>query len=281
MSVLAATCQGRVALGAWPRGHDRKRRLPQRSCVRWFCVVGAQFTQGSAVAGKGFISRDITFENTAGAAKHQAVAFRSHSDLSVYYRCSFRGYQDTLYAHSLRQFYRECRISGTVDYLFGTAAAVFQNCQFLSRLPLPDQKNTITAQGRTYSDQNTGFVLQFCNITADTDLAASAGGTAVQTYLGRPWKEYSKTIILQSYIGSLIPPEGWLPWNGDFALSTLYYAEYMNFGPGSGLGGRVNWTGYHVITSSAQAAGFTVSQFLDGNLWLPSTGVKYTAGLTA
>lgn len=230
-----------------------------------------------AAAGKGFIARDITFENTAGAAKHQAVAFRSDSDLSVYYRCGFRGYQDTLYAHSLRQFYRECRISGTVDYVFGNAAAVFQNCQLLSRLPLPNQKNTITAQGRKDLNQNTGFVLQFCNITADTDLAAS-GGTAVQSYLGRPWKEYSKTIILQSYIGSSIRSEGWLPWNGDFALSTLYYAEYMNFGPGSGLGGRVNWTGYHVITSSAQAAGFTVSQFIDGNLWLPSTGIKYTAG---
>ncbi|XP_020593171.1 LOW QUALITY PROTEIN: pectinesterase/pectinesterase inhibitor PPE8B-like [Phalaenopsis equestris] len=231
-----------------------------------------------AVAGKGFIARDITFENTAGASKHQAVALRSDSDLSVFYRCGILGYQDTLYAHSLRQFYRECRISGTVDFIFGNAAAVLQNCQILSRLPLPDQKNTITAQGRKDPDQNTGFVLQFCNITADVDLS-NAKNSFTQTYLGRPWKEYSQTAILQSYIDGSIRPEGWLPWNGDFALSTLNYAEYMNFGPGSGVGGRVKWPGYHVINSSVQAANFTVSQFIEGNLWLPSTGVKYTAGL--
>lgn len=232
----------------------------------------------AAVAGKGFIARDITFENTAGPSKHQAVALRSDSDLSAFYRCGISGYQDTLYAHSLRQFYRECRISGTVDFVFGNAAAILQNCQLLSRLPLPEQKNTITAQGRKDPNQNTGFVLQFCNITADVDLA-SANNSATQTYLGRPWKEYSQTAILQSYIGRSIRPEGWLPWNGDFALSTLNYAEYMNFGPGSGVGGRVKWPGYHVINSSAQAVNFTVSQFIEGNLWLPSTGVKYTAGL--
>ncbi|KAG0480083.1 hypothetical protein HPP92_010680 [Vanilla planifolia] len=234
-----------------------------------------------AVSGKGFIARDITFENTAGAAKHQAVALRSDSDLSVYYRCGMRGYQDTLYAHSLRQFYRDCRIAGTVDYVFGNAAAVFQNCQVVSRLALPNQKNTITAQGRKVPYQNTGFVFQFCNITADADFAnaTAANRTATLTFLGRPWMQYSRTAFMQSYLGSLIRPEGWLPWNGDFALSTLYYAEYMNFGPGSAVGGRVKWSGFHVINSSVQAANFTVAQFIDGNLWLPSTGVKYTAGL--
>ncbi|PKA52941.1 Pectinesterase/pectinesterase inhibitor PPE8B [Apostasia shenzhenica] len=232
-----------------------------------------------AVSGKGFIARDVSMENTAGPAKHQAVALRSDSDLSVFYRCEISGYQDSLYAHSLRQFYRDCRISGTVDFIFGNAAAAIQNCQITARLALPDQKNTVTAQGRKDPNQNTGFVLQFCNFTAAADLAASGNQTATPTYLGRPWKEYSKTAILQSYMGSVIRPEGWLPWNGDFALTTLDYAEYMNFGPGSGLSGRVKWPGFHAITDSSQAANFTVAQFIDGNLWLPSTGVTYTAGL--
>lgn len=85
---------------------------------------------------------------------------------------------------------------------------------------------------------------------------------------------------MQSYLGNAISPEGWLAWQGEYALDTLYYGEYMNFGPGSGLGNRVKWSGYHAITDLAQAINFTVSQFIDGNLWLPSTGVKYTAGLT-
>nr|AEX55241.1 unknown [Allium sativum] len=230
-----------------------------------------------AVSGKGFIARDVTIENTAGPSKHQAVALRSDSDLSVYYRCAFRGYQDTLYAHSLRQLYRECIITGTINFIFGNAAAVIQNSQILARLPLPNQKNTITAQGRKDPNQNTGFSIQFCNLTADSDLVNAVNQS--YTYLGRPWKEFSRTIVMQSNLGSAIRPEGWLEWQGDFALNTLYYAEFMNFGPGSGLAGRVKWPGYHTLNSSAQAVNFTVAQFIDGNLWLPSTGVKYTSGL--
>ncbi|XP_047972453.1 pectinesterase/pectinesterase inhibitor PPE8B-like [Salvia hispanica] len=228
-----------------------------------------------AVKGQGFIARDITFENTAGPEKHQAVAFRSDSDLSVLYRCAIHGYQDTLYAHSQRQFYRECHITGTVDFIFGDGAVVFQNCQIVARKGLPSQKNTITAQGRKEPVENTGFSIQFCNISAEPELLNST----TQTYLGRPWKLYSRTVVMQSYISGAIRPEGWLEWNGEFALDTLYYGEYMNYGPGSGLGARVKWPGYRVFNTSAEAGNFTVSQFIIGNSWLPSTGVRYTAGL--
>lgn len=226
-----------------------------------------------AVSAKRFIARDISFENTAGPEKHQAVAFRSDSDLSAFYRCGFHGYQDTLYAHSLRQFYRECQISGTVDFMFGNGAVVFQNCQIISRKGLPNQKNTITAQGRKDPNQSSGFSIQFCNISAESS------AESVPTYLGRPWKQYSRTIFMQSYMSNVIRPEGWLEWSGDFALSTLYYGEYMNYGPRAGLGSRVKWPGYHQI-DSAIASSFTVAEFIKGNMWLPPTGVKYTAGLT-
>ncbi|KAJ4952042.1 hypothetical protein NE237_028874 [Protea cynaroides] len=232
-----------------------------------------------AVSGMGFIARDLTFQNTAGPEKHQAVAIRVDSDLSVFFRCGFRGYQDTLYAHSLRQFYRECHITGTVDFIFGNGAVVFQNCQILAKLALPDQKNSITAQGRKDPGQNTGFTIQFSNISADSDLLA-AGPNSTLTYLGRPWKLYSRTVFMQSYMSNIIRPEGWLEWQGNFALDTLFYGEYMNYGPGAALGNRVKWPGYHAINDSTQASNFTVAQFIDGNLWLPSTGVKYTAGLT-
>lgn len=231
----------------------------------------------SGVKGQGFIARDITFENTAGPQKHQAVAFRSDSDLSVLFRCAIRGYQDTLYAHSLRQFYSDCIITGTVDFIFGDAAAVFQNCTILGRKGLSNQKNTITAQGRKDGDEPTGFSIQFCNISVEPDVLSSLNST--ETYLGRPWKLYSRTVIMQSYISGAIKPQGWLEWNGNFALDTLYYGEYMNFGPGAGLGGRVNWPGFHAINDSAVANNFTVAQFIVGNSWLPMTGVKYTAGL--
>uniref|UniRef100_A0ACD5ZY43 Uncharacterized protein n=1 Tax=Avena sativa TaxID=4498 RepID=A0ACD5ZY43_AVESA len=240
-----------------------------------------------AVNGKGFMARDLTFENTAGPAKHQAVALRCDSDLSVFYRCAFEGYQDTLYAHSLRQFYRDCRVTGTVDFVFGNAAAVFQNCTLLARLPLPDQKNSVTAQGRVNGSMNTGFAFQFCNVSAHDDLLRAqqgAGGNqtkATQTYLGRPWKAYSQVVFMQSYIGVVVRPEGWLAWDGQFALDTLYYGEYMNTGPGAGLAGRVKWPGYHVMTTSTEASNFTVAEFIEGNMWLPPTGVRFTAGLAS
>ncbi|CAK8532130.1 unnamed protein product [Lathyrus sativus] len=230
-----------------------------------------------AVSGRGFIARDISFQNTAGPEKHQAVALRSDSDLSVFYRCGIFGYQDSLYTHTMRQFYRECKISGTVDFIFGDATTVFQNCQILVKKGLPNQKNTITAQGRKDPNEPTGFSIQFCNITADSDLLPLVNST--WTYLGRPWKEYSRTVFMQSHISNVLRPEGWLEWNGDFALDTLYYAEYMNYGLGAGLNKRVKWPGYHIINDSSHANNFTVTQFLEGNLWLPTTGVSFTAGL--
>ncbi|KAL3532757.1 hypothetical protein ACH5RR_006278 [Cinchona calisaya] len=232
-----------------------------------------------AVKGQGFIARDITFENTAGPQKHQAVAFRSDSDLSVLHRCAVRGYQDTLYAHSMRQFYKECIITGTIDFIFGDATVVFQSCQIFARKGLPNQKNTITAQGRKTSDEPTGFSIQFSNISAEPDVLAAPNST--ETYLGRPWKLYSRTVIMQSFISEAIKGQGWLEWNGNFALSSLYYGEYLNYGAGAGLGSRVKWPGFHAINDSAVANNFTVAQFILGNSWLPLTGVKYTAGLTA
>nr|GME18585.1 pectinesterase 2-like [Ipomoea batatas] len=229
-----------------------------------------------AVSGDGFIGQGITFRNTAGAANHQAVALRSGSDLSVFYQCSFEGYQDTLYVYSDRQFYRECDIYGTVDFIFGNAAVVFQNCNIYARNP-PKKTNTITAQGRTDPNQNTGISIHNSKVTASSDLEGSLG--SVKTYLGRPWQQYSRTVFMKSSLDSLIDPAGWLPWDGNFALNTLYYGEYSNTGAGASTANRVKWGGYHVITSATEASKFTVGNFIAGGSWLPATNVPFTSGL--
>ncbi|CAJ2667484.1 unnamed protein product [Trifolium pratense] len=235
-------------------------------------------TASFAASGPGFIARDVTFENYAGPAKHQAVALRVGSDHAVVYRCNIIGYQDTMYAHSNRQFYRECDIYGTVDFIFGNAAVVFQNCSLYARKPMPQQKNTITAQNRKDPNQNTGISIHNCRILATSDLQASKG--SYQTYLGRPWKLYSRTVYMLSYMGDHLHPRGWLEWNTTFALDTLYYGEYMNYGPGGAIGQRVHWPGYRVITSTVEANRFTVAQFISGSTWIPSTGVAFVAGLS-
>ncbi|KAE8716642.1 putative pectinesterase/pectinesterase inhibitor 6 [Hibiscus syriacus] len=228
------------------------------------------------VSGDGFVARDITFENTAGPQNHQAVALRSGSDFSVFYRCSFKGYQDTLYVYSQRQFYRDCDIYGTVDFIFGDAVAVFQNCNIYIRQPMSGQKNTVTAQGRTDPNENTGIIIHNSRVTAAADMKAVQG--SFKSYLGRPWQKYSRTVFMKSTLDGLIDKEGWLPWSGSFALSTLYYAEYMNTGAGASTGGRVKWDGYHVI-GAAEAGKFTVGNFLAGSSWIPTTGVPFDAGL--
>ncbi|KAF7805078.1 putative pectinesterase/pectinesterase inhibitor 22 [Senna tora] len=222
-----------------------------------------------AVSGKGFIARDMSFRNTAGPENHQAVALRVDSDQSAFYRCSIEGHQDTLYAHSLRQFYRECEIYGTIDFIFGNGAAVLQNCKIYTRVPLPLQKVTITAQGRKSPHQSTGFTIQDSFVLATQP-----------TYLGRPWKQYSRTVYINTYMSGLVQPRGWLEWFGNFALNTLWYGEYRNYGPGAAVGGRVKWPGYHIIKDAAVANYFTVQRFIDGGAWLPATGVRFTAGLT-
>lgn len=229
------------------------------------------------MTGDGFIARGITFRNTAGPQNHQAVALRSGADLSVFYRCGFEGYQDTLYVHSQRQFYKECYIYGTVDFIFGNAAVVLQNCLIYARRPMDGQKIAITAQGRTDPNQNTGISIHNSRVMAAADLKPVL--SSFKTYLGRPWKEYSRTVFLQCFLDTLVDPAGWLEWSGNFALNTLYYGEYRNFGPAASTGRRVNWRGYRVISSASEASRFTVANFIAGSSWLPSTGVPFTSDL--
>ncbi|GMY35169.1 probable pectinesterase/pectinesterase inhibitor 46 [Fagus crenata] len=231
-------------------------------------VVSATF----AVFGKGFIAIDMGFQNTAGAIKHQAVALLSDSDQSIYYRCFVDAFQDTLYAHTNRQFYRECNITGTVDFIFGNSAVVFQDCNILPRVPLLGQQITITAQGKIDPNQNTGISIQNCTIFPFGNLSS------VQTYLGRPWKNYSTTVYIGNSMGSFIDSNGWLPWVGTSAPDTIFYSEFQNYGPGSSTKDRVQWKGVKNITSH-QASKFTVKSFIKGDKWIPAAGVPYKSSL--
>ncbi|MCL7025875.1 hypothetical protein MKW94_015923 [Papaver nudicaule] len=230
-----------------------------------------------AIVGNGFLARGITFENTAGPTKHQAVALRVGSDLSAFYECDMLAYQDTLYVHSLRQFYINCLVAGTVDFIFGNGAVVLQDCDIHARRPNSGQKNMVTAQGRTDPNQNTGIVIQMSRIGATSDLLPVQ--SSFPTFLGRPWKEYSRTVIMQSTISDVIVPAGWSEWAGTFALDTLFYAEYLNVGAGAGTSGRVTWKGYRTLTSATEATPFTVANFVAGSSWLRATGFPFSVGL--
>lgn len=141
---------------------------------------------------------------------------------------------------------------------------------------MPKQENTVTAQGRQDKNENTGIVIHRSIILPASDLKPVQ--STYKSYLGRPWKEYSRTVVMKTEIGGFIDPKGWLEWNGNFALNTLYYGEYDNKGAGANTSKRVKWPGFHVM-NSVEAERFTVQNFLMGNSWIPASGVPYTSGL--
>lgn len=222
------------------------------------------------------MAQSLGFRNTAGPEKQQAVALRVHSDRSIFVNCRMEGYKGTLYALAHRQFYRSCYITGTVDFIFGDAAAVFQNCMIYMRKPLESQQNVMTAQGRADKRETTGTVLQNCKILADDKLAPEKA--KFKSFLGRPWKEYSRTVIMESEIGDHIQAEGWKEWIGDKGLDTLYYAEFNNKGPGSNTKDRVKWGGYKILKRD-EALKFTVGPFLQGEDWLKAADVPVRFGM--
>ncbi|XP_057798405.1 putative pectinesterase/pectinesterase inhibitor 24 [Salvia miltiorrhiza] len=226
-----------------------------------------------AVAGQGFIARDMGFVNTAGAIKHQAVALMSTADRSVFYRCKMDGYQDTLYPHSNRQFYRECDIYGTVDFIFGNSAVVIQNCSIMPKKPMQGQQNTITAQGKIDPNQNTGISIQNC------DIRPAANLSGVSNFLGRPWKNYSTTVYLQNKMDGFIHPTGWLPWVGTTAPDTIFYGEYQNWGAGAATKNRVKWKGLKLNLDAKHVKTFTLDKFINRDKWISPTGVTYKSGL--
>ncbi|KAM7258054.1 hypothetical protein ACFE04_013795 [Oxalis oulophora] len=192
------------------------------------------------VTGKGFVAEYLAIRNTAGPANQQEVAIYSNSYHSAFYKCNIEGFEDTKYAVADQQLYRECDIYRTVDFIFGDVAIVLQKCNIFLWNP-PSKTNVITAQGRTQSYKNSGISIHDSLVTAAGDLIGVSG---VQNYLGRPWKNYSRTVFMKTNMDVWIEPAGWMEWNGSKFLDTLYYGEYKSYGLGSSTRKRVTWRGY-------------------------------------
>lgn len=189
-------------------------------------------TTGSSsffVFGDGFRAENITFENSSGPVG-QAVAVRIDGDQVVFVNCRFSGFQDTLYPHGdkSRQYYRDCIIEGTVDFIFGWSTAVFDNCTIVCK-----DHGFVTAPS-TNQETKYGFVFLKCKITGPAPEASF--------YLGRPWRPYGKAVFIGCELGKHIKPEGWHNWNKPEAETTSFFAEYKNTGDGANISGRVSWS---------------------------------------
>lgn len=239
--------------------------------------IGTMHTATFANEAPGFIARGMTFRNEAGPQGHQAVAFRSQGDKTALFDCSFEASQDTLYYQNLRQFYRNCRIYGTVDFIFGKGDCVIQDSQIIVRKPLPNQFNTVTADGREIKRGSNGLVIHHCSIVPDDYLWPVR--FEIPTFLGRPWQPAALTVVMQSTLGDFIRPEGWKIWDGSTNHKTCAMYEYANTGPGANTNRRTKeFSGFKLI-GAAEAAKYTVVNFLDAKEWLPQTGVPVQMGL--
>lgn len=238
-----------------------------------------------------FRAEHLSFINNAGAGEQvgQALAVYVDSDRAVFDHCRFIGQQDTLFTGPLppqpidrstfsgpregaprrdqRQYYKHCYIEGNIDFIFGSATAVFNRCEIFARKRerlsslSKDKDNTgepiihgwLTAAS-TPQDVQYGYVFLECQLTSDAP--------SHSFYLGRPWRNHAKVTWIRCHMGAHIHPAGWHNWNKSEAESTVVYQEYNSEGAGASIKDRVSWS--HLLDST-EAANYTAEYILAGD----------------
>ncbi|MED6129497.1 hypothetical protein PIB30_108557, partial [Stylosanthes scabra] len=219
---------------------DALKLVPKKNKTPFIIYVKA------GVNAANFMAKNIGFENTAGPGKHQAVALRITVDQAVIYNCHME-------------------------------VGVFQNYKLLVKKPMSNQQCMVTAGGRTKVDSLTALIFQSCYFTREPQLASLNPKIA---YLGRPWRTYSKVVIMDSIIDDIIVPEGYMPWMGSAYKDTCTYYEYNNKGPGADTSKRVKWPGFKVL-DAPEAANYYPRKFYelsnstDRDGWIIDSGVPY------
>jgi pectinesterase len=186
------------------------------------------YTYTLLVEANNVILKNLTIENSSGEVG-QAVALSVFSDEVAVVNCKLLGNQDTLYASGKgKQYYKDCYIEGTTDFIFGSATAFFENCQIHSK------KNSYITAASTPKDSLFGYVFKNCKLTANQNVS--------EVYLGRPWRIYAQTVFINCEMEKHILPIGWHNWKKTAAEKTTFYAEYNNKGEGFQPEERVQWS---------------------------------------
>ncbi|MFC0781089.1 pectate lyase [Flavobacterium sp. HJSW_4] len=187
------------------------------------------YTSTLLVEGDDFSASNLTIKNTSG--EHgQAIALSVVANRAKIVNCNLLGNQDTLYlsGKDAKQYFKDCYIEGTTDFIFGGATALFENCTIHSI------KSSYITAASTPEGTSFGFVFKNCKLTANPE--------AKDVYLGRPWRIYAKTVFINCEMGNQIKPEGWENWSKPEAEKKSFYAEYNCSGEGFQPSKRVKWS---------------------------------------
>lgn len=206
------------------------------------------------VQGNDFRAENLTIENDAGPVG-QAVALHAEGDRLMFKNCRFLGNQDTLFpaVDTSRQYYLDCYIEGTTDFIFGAATVVFERCHIHSK------KNSYITAASTTAAQRFGFVFKDCKLTAAPGIE--------KVYLGRPWRPYANTVFINTDMAAHILPAGWRAWNENDNHKTSFYAEYASKGPGGLKEARIPWSKQ---LSKKEVKAYTLMNIFSGtSLWKP------------
>ena len=204
-----------------------------------------------------FSAKNFTFQNDAGPVG-QAVAVLTTGDKIAFENCRFLGFQDTLYTKGTqdnpdktkisRNYFKNCYIEGTTDYIFGAGTAVFEDCTIYSKKNASYVTAASTPEGSEF-----GYVFINCNLTGDA--------SANSVYLGRPWRPFAKTVYINCAIDFTIKPEGWHNWGKLDAEKTTFYGEYNSKGIGAASEKRVSWS--HQLTKE-ESKKYSAKNILSG-----------------
>ncbi|UJF36403.1 pectinesterase family protein [Paenibacillus hexagrammi] len=215
------------------------------------------------IKGHDFYGKNLTIRNTSGSGSGQSVALDIYADKVMFENSRITAYQDTLLTRNLtdnadplnyannttiqsyRSYFKDCYISGSVDFIFGPGIAVFDHTELRSRLT-----GHVTAAS-TPLGQKFGYVFLDSKVTGEPLINGKNG-----VDLGRPWRPYAKTVYLNSYIGAHIAATGWNNFGNASNERTAYYGEYNSYGPGANPTARLSWT--HQLTSE-EASDYTLA----------------------
>ncbi len=188
-----------------------------------------------------FTCKNMTIKNSAGFGSEvgQAIAVYAEGNNILFENCRLIGHQDTLFTGPLpeqeyekggfrgptefapriqgKQLYRKCFISGEVDFIFGSAEAYFDGCEIFSYNCNKEINGYVTAAS-TYEGKETGYVFYNCRLTSDCPENS--------VYLGRPWRDFAKTVYINCEFGKHICDEGFHDWNKENARDNAFYAVF-------------------------------------------------------